>query len=788
MWKVMIADDEPFIREGIEQLIPWKNLGCSLQYSASNGRELIEYMEQDRPDIVIVDIKMPVVGGLDVAKYIQENQMDIKVIILTAYTDFQFAHQAIRYNVSDYVVKSSALEDIPKAIERITQTLQESRLTIYRLILLYGTAEKVMLEKMAQAAFEEVELKQIQTDEIVSCLIIMGNKLTEKETICNSCKKLQELYRNFLQKNLAIGISPIFYDLKQVSEHYSSMKEFVKEQMVLEGPDLFWKEKENEQKSPAVPDTVHLIKQVDEYVEVNFCNRISLDDIAEAVHVNRSYLSRVYKQKTGCNLFDTINMKRIQLAKKYIQESKKKMYEIAVQVGFEDTAYFSKVFKKFEGISPKEFYRKNCIAKGKNAIHNSIILKSILLLFICACTLVSCQSPNPKQTEITLIHGWGAMDKDHVVMRSIYEDFEIQNPDVKLNLVSMPSSEEVVNKVNDMMSVGNIPDIIFLAGYGKDTLYRFIVDKGYAVDFMPYIEEDPEFAKDLGPEILNYWQNQEGELYSISDVLLLSGGYWYNEDIFRMAGITETPESWDEFFEACDKIDKMAEFNNQEIIPLQVNMENSAYLADALIMKAGGAEAEELVHKRLVINQTEFLKVLQDMKKVYEYSYITNEDYGYRDALRLFNAGKLAMYINGVWANQMISTDIDVGYATLPSDSGGSISCTSACLGFVVGDTGNEETIDASVRFVKYMISDDVQRRILKETGQVPSNPAIKLSDYAAEMPRLNQAVKTVQDADIKLEVPDNLWPNEKMQVFHEGIIGIMKEESSELYFIDQIK
>lgn len=788
MWKVMIADDEPFIREGIEQLIPWKELGCRLLYSASNGKELIEYMEHDEPDIVIVDIKMPVLGGLDVAAYIQEKQLDIKVIILTAYADFQYAHQAIRYNASDYIVKSSALEDIPQAIGRITKKLEESRFASFRLILLYGTAEKEALQKMARAAFEEMELKQIEANQRQSFLIIAGSRLTEEELVYNSCKKLRELSRNFLQKNLEVGISPVFHDIKQVPEYYADMTEFVKEQMAQKETGIFWKEKQTVPELSVPEDSASLIRQVDEYVEQNFCSRISLDDIAEEVHVNRSYLSRIYKQKTGFNLFDTINMKRIQLAKQCIRENKMKMYEIAVQVGFEDTAYFSKVFKKFEGISPKEFSRMNGQEKGKPAIKSSTALKSLLLLFICLCTCVSCQQPKAQQTEITLIHGWGAMDKDHVTMRSIYEDFERKNPDININLVSMPSSEEVVKKVNDMMAVGKIPDLVFTAGFGKDSLYRFVVDKGYAVDFMPYMEADPEFKADLAPEIFNYWETENGELYTVSDVLLLSGGYWYNKEILKAAGISKIPETWEEFLEACDRIEAWADKKKEEIIPLQVNLENSAYLADALIMKRGGTQAQVLMDKGLYISGEEFAGVLQDFRKVYSYSYATNEDYGYRDALSLFNEGKLAMYINGVWANQMISSDISAEYTTLPSDSGQSIACSSACLGFIVGDTGNKETIDASVRFVKYMVSDEVQKRILKETGQVPSNPAVKISEYAEEMPRLYQAVQVVQEAGIKIEVPDNLWPNEKLGVFHNGIIGVLKGEIPELDFIDQIK
>lgn len=409
-------------------------------------------------------------------------------------------------------------------------------------------------------------------------------------------------------------------------------------------------------------------------------------------------------------------------------------------------------------------------------------------LFPCLFTLTSCEKKEEQKTEITLIHGWGAMEEDHVSMRNIYEDFEKKNPDIKLNLVSMPSSEEVIGKANDMISVGKIPDIIFSGGIGKDSFYNFIVEKNHAVDFVPYIREDPEFAADLGPEIAKYWLTKEGSIYSISDVLLLSGGYWYNKDILREAGIKKLPKTWDEFIETCDTLKQWAKDENKDIIPLQMNEENSLYLTDSLVLYEEGVGAQSIMDQRITINQTEFLRVINNLRKIYRYSYVTNENYSYRDNLSMFNAGKSAMYINGVWSGQMISPDLDASYAILPSRDGQTVSCMSSCLGFVVGDTGDQDKIDASVRFVKYMVSDEVQRRILEETGQVPSNPAIDWTNYEETLPLLTQAVQEVKGADIKIEVPNNIWCNKQMKVFEQNIMDVMRREITDLHFIDMIK
>ena len=112
--------------------------------------------------------------------------------------------------------------------------------------------------------------------------------------------------------------------------------------------------------------------------------------------------------------------------------------------------------------------------------------------------------------------------------------------DIHLNMVSMPSSTDVIGKVGDLLTVGEIPDIIFTGGDGRESVYSFMVQKGYAVDLMPYIHADEKFAKNISPVVLENWTTGEGKLYTVSDVLLM-GGYWYNQKIFNEAGITEVP-------------------------------------------------------------------------------------------------------------------------------------------------------------------------------------------------------------------------------------------------------
>ena len=90
------------------------------------------------------------------------------------------------------------------------------------------------------------------------------------------------------------------------------------------------------------------------YIDAHYTDRLTLTMIAEDVHANGSYLSRLYKAKTGQNLFDAINKMRLEQAKRYLSEGRR-ISDIAFLVGFEDVSYFSRVFKKYENCSPRDY-------------------------------------------------------------------------------------------------------------------------------------------------------------------------------------------------------------------------------------------------------------------------------------------------------------------------------------------------------------------------------------------------------------------------------------------------
>ena len=411
----------------------------------------------------------------------------------------------------------------------------------------------------------------------------------------------------------------------------------------------------------------------------------------------------------------------------------------------------------------------------KNKVKKLLLLMCILL--IC-CMLSSCEKEK-KKVIITVIHSWGGTETDHVAMRQIYEQFQNENPDINLRLISMPTRNETLRKVEDMIMVGDTPDIIAFSGMGENSIYNFMVENNMALDIQPYLEEDLEFDRDVSETNKKYWTTGAGDLYTVVDVLSLSGGYWYNEEILEKAGIKQLPETWNEFIDMCDRINEWSKEESTEVKPLRPSAEGYLYFMDHMLFSEKDSVSE--------ISDEDFVDTLKKMESIYHFSKFENTSYSYRDETRLFNEGRIAIYVNGVWGAPMISEKIHAKYALLPTNDGISMSCESASLGYVLGKSGSKEREDASVRFLKYILSKKVQTQILERTEQFPANPNISLEKYKNEKNRMYQAATLVLDAERKIEIPDNVWSASQKEYFTDNIFKVLTNEMDKQELVDNI-
>ncbi|WP_371362577.1 putative response regulatory protein [Sporomusa rhizae] len=265
MLKVLIVEDEEIIRRGLVYTIDWLSMHCMVIGSAANGKEGLAMLRRYEPDIVLVDILMPEMNGIEMLEAAQS--LDIKPfksIILTSYTNFEFARKAIYLQATDYLLKPVDEDELRNTVDRIRARLEESK--AYSNII---------------ALTKKNDIEQL----------VDWDVYLNKDNLKNSYVA-QALYK--------------------IRDHYDE--------------------------------------------------KISIDSIAEELHVSASYLSRKFKEATSHTFLELLMRYRIQKAICLLKKGTYRVYEVSDMTGFSDYKNFCVVFKKYTKTSPTEFMKQSgCI-------------------------------------------------------------------------------------------------------------------------------------------------------------------------------------------------------------------------------------------------------------------------------------------------------------------------------------------------------------------------------------------------------------------------------------------
>ena len=127
MYKVLLVDDEALIREAISENIPWEELGFSFMGACENGRQAIEVFKFEQPELLLTDINMPFVDGIELTKFVYENYPDTKVIIISGYDEFEYAKQAVRYQVLEYMLKPVTPAELIGTLTHVKKMFDEKK-------------------------------------------------------------------------------------------------------------------------------------------------------------------------------------------------------------------------------------------------------------------------------------------------------------------------------------------------------------------------------------------------------------------------------------------------------------------------------------------------------------------------------------------------------------------------------------------------------------------------------------------------------------------------------------
>jgi len=126
MYKFLFVDDEEIIRRGFRKKIPWAEAGFEFLEPCKNGREAVQRIAREHPDVVMTDICMPLIDGLEVAAYIADKFPEIIVIVLSGYDEFEYARAALRSHVTEYLLKPITSRELSALIEKLKTRLDET--------------------------------------------------------------------------------------------------------------------------------------------------------------------------------------------------------------------------------------------------------------------------------------------------------------------------------------------------------------------------------------------------------------------------------------------------------------------------------------------------------------------------------------------------------------------------------------------------------------------------------------------------------------------------------------
>lgn len=340
MYKLLIVEDEYASREGIKNIVDWNSYNIEVVAEAVNGIEGNEKAFKYKPNIIITDICMNGVNGLEMIYSLKKFLPETIFIVLTSYRDFEYMREAIKLKVFDYVLKPIDIEEFKKIIIRCVEELDN----------LYcdNPIKKEVMNKRNQ--FIKILLKNEDKNEIIREFDGYFNYLVEN--LSEDSDKYTELASLIVKlKSISHKHDELFLSMLFSGEFDAeSWREVVKNAVLQIADNLDGSLKK-------VNTAVFEIKQ---YIDENYCKNIDLDDAVEKnTDLNKYYVNNMFKKTYNESIGGYILKLRLEKAKELLLEENISVSDVSKRCGFINQKYFSVLFKKNFGMSPGEFRTVN---------------------------------------------------------------------------------------------------------------------------------------------------------------------------------------------------------------------------------------------------------------------------------------------------------------------------------------------------------------------------------------------------------------------------------------------
>lgn len=335
---ILIIEDEELERKVLVELVSTRVANVGLVKQAQNGREAIALIDAMDFDLVLSDINMPNVNGLHVIKHLKKKNQKTKVIMATAYDEYEFLHTALKLKADDYLLKPIKPKVLIAAIETclkqddIAPQEKQNDAYLYKLKKMIGNGSYTGAVSLTRQLIKEAGgLTQEKSDSLIRAF--------SRDLLAYTYEKEMKVVPRIeeLDQKIALSIE-------------KSSNSFEVANILIKMIDLIFDES-----SEIFGEPDDKMKKALNYIERNIKKSITLQDVAEYVNVSSYYLSRMFKQEMNVNYITYLTARKIEIAKEMLGNTDQPVLNVALELSYSDANYFSKVFKKNVGITPIEY-------------------------------------------------------------------------------------------------------------------------------------------------------------------------------------------------------------------------------------------------------------------------------------------------------------------------------------------------------------------------------------------------------------------------------------------------
>lgn len=400
MHKLVIVDDEYLVRLGIRETIDWAANGIEVIGDASNGKQGYEMIKELNPDLVITDIKMPIMNGVDLVKTLHKEGFNGEIVVLSGYKDFEYAKETFENGIFSYVVKpidnDELLEVVLRAVAKLEQKIKDRTLTSKVQTELPTLQSEFMKKLLSSNSFvgsdissellnHDISLPTNGTMALISIEEMFKSKKSELNIYINLLKEalskekiafvdfdFQDSKVMFLNSNdiekislicrdtfipfeqkiltaLTVGLT-LYSSLEYIQKTYESCLKLVQSKLLFHLNTV-----EMELDDQTSYRHRQSISQFYSIIAEKYSTQLTVRSVSDEMNVSESYLMHLLKDNLGKTFNEILTGYRIGIAKRLLLSGKYRINEVSDKVGYIDVKYFSQVFKKIVGVTPSDY-------------------------------------------------------------------------------------------------------------------------------------------------------------------------------------------------------------------------------------------------------------------------------------------------------------------------------------------------------------------------------------------------------------------------------------------------